>query len=136
MAKINNRGEESFNNTELYLTYYPVGDDDDKDVIRVPLLTLVTVFVVKVAGIRNSNVKIVFKATTRDKDKDDVTFCLKRDEEFNFSGDDDSKNDLVDSCILPALYVPAYRLCVTGLCSGKLKVALKVVIFICKSFSQ
>ena len=119
MAKINNRGEESFNNTELYLTYYPTEDDDSRDVIRVPLLTLVTVFVVKVAGNGNSNVKIFFKPAVHDKDKDVVTFCLKRDEEFNFSDDMESHNDLVDSCILPAIHVPAYRLGVTGLCSGK-----------------
>jgi len=122
MAKLNNKGEESFNKTELYLTYYPAEEEDRKDVISVPLLTLVTVFVVKVAGIGKSNVKIIFKAAVYNKNIDGVTFDLKRDKEFIFSEDSESNNDLVESCILPAIYVPAFHLCVTGLCSGKFKV--------------
>jgi hypothetical protein len=125
MAK---QDEEPNPESELYLAYYPDEISNTEESLKVPLSTLVTIFVIKFAENfdkeRKSEVKVILKPER--SAKEDITFTLKRDclDFYSILSEErdevkKSKSDLVNSCVLPAIYVPAYRLCITGLCSGK-----------------
>jgi hypothetical protein len=105
---------------DLYLSYLV----EDEDSVEVPLATLVTVFVVKVAEkIDNANLPRVRVYLKPGRGSEGPSVFLKRSSLSNCSilkANDTSGNDVIGSCVLPAIHVPELSLCVTGLCSGAL----------------
>jgi len=109
---------------ELYLAYF-VEDGLDEGCLRVPLSTLVTVFVVKImekmdeAGL--PNVRIYLKPETFDDNRSTAVIMKKACLEGAtiLTSGDLCRDKLVSSCVLPAILFPTHQLCVTGICSGE-----------------
>lgn len=109
---------------ELYLAYF-VDESLDEGFLKVPLSTLVTIFVVKIMermdGAALPNVRLYLKPETlNDNGSTAVTVnksCLES--ATILASGDPCWNKLVSSCILPAILFQTQQLCVTGICSGK-----------------
>jgi hypothetical protein len=111
--------------SELYLTYFAEEEDLDERCLRVPLSTLITIFVVNIAEKLDNEplpkVKIFLKPETSLENLG-VSVSINRNFLKNILVLDSSNfqsHILINSCVLPAILIPDYQLCVTGLCSGK-----------------
>ena len=112
--------------SELYLPYFVEKNNsiDDNQTIKVPIQNLITIFVIKMAEKMDneslSNVKIYFKPEPF-PEKEGIAISLNRNclSELSIIAEGENVNNvLIDSCVLPAIYIPEINLCVSGLCSG------------------